>query len=64
MIANFMPDIQCIGYMEAYMDWHLIYRTEAQLRAMFSNVRGVKLSRIEVGTDPDRNIAFATATID
>ena len=63
MVANFMPDIQCVGHMEAYMDWTLIYRTEEELLSLFSKVKGVSIARTEIKTDPDRNIAFVTATI-
>ncbi len=34
IVANFVPETHERGYMEAVMDWHLIYRDEAQLQAL------------------------------
>lgn len=31
LIANFLPNNKECGYMEAFMDWELLYRTKAQL---------------------------------
>jgi extracellular factor (EF) 3-hydroxypalmitic acid methyl ester biosynthesis protein len=33
LIANFAPHHLAIGWMDAVMDWHLIYRDEAELKA-------------------------------
>ncbi len=34
LIANFTPDSHGRGYMEAFMDWQLIYRDESQLYSL------------------------------
>jgi len=34
VIANFMPDIWCAGFMETYMGWNLIYRNADQMLAL------------------------------
>lgn len=31
LLANFLPDHLSVGWMDAIMDWHLIYRDEAEL---------------------------------
>lgn len=33
MLANFVPHHIAVGWMDAVMDWHLVYRTEAELQA-------------------------------
>jgi hypothetical protein len=33
LINNYLPSLINAGYMEAFMDWWLIYRTEAELLA-------------------------------
>lgn len=62
LIANFVPDIPDVGYMEACMDWFLVYRTEAQVRGLHEalpvDLRGAQ----RTFRDPDENIAFLVAT--
>ncbi|MEQ1510408.1 MAG: hypothetical protein ABL909_08435 [Sphingopyxis sp.] len=41
MLANFIPGQIAIGWMEAVMDWHLIYRDEAAL-AGFARAAGLR----------------------
>jgi SAM-dependent methyltransferase len=41
-IANFVPFREA-AYMEAVMDWHLLYRTEAELRSVASDLDGAQL---------------------
>jgi SAM-dependent methyltransferase len=38
LIANFAPDMIDIGYMDAFMDWRLIYRTEDQVAALTDGI--------------------------
>jgi hypothetical protein len=39
-IANFLSDIADVGFMEAVMDWWLIYRTPEQIRALAAGPAG------------------------
>ena len=61
MIANFLPDIPDAGYMEAFMDWWLIYREERQVRALFSTIPPAQIAELKVDFDPGRNICFIVA---
>jgi SAM-dependent methyltransferase len=36
VIANFVPDIWCAGFMETFMGWSLIYRNSDQMLALTS----------------------------
>lgn len=59
LIANFMPAIADIGYMESYMDWRLIFRDETELCDVFSAVPRDQISDISFSRDPEKNIVFA-----
>lgn len=59
LIANFVPEAPGLGYLEAVMDWPLLYRSEAEVARLF----GPTMSRsgaLDVRTwrDPDHCIAF------
>jgi extracellular factor (EF) 3-hydroxypalmitic acid methyl ester biosynthesis protein len=53
-LANFVPDHLARGWMDAVMDWHLIYRTEDELRA---HACAIDLEP-QTWLDPSRSIAF------
>jgi extracellular factor (EF) 3-hydroxypalmitic acid methyl ester biosynthesis protein len=58
MYANFATDIFGIGYMEAAMDWWLIYRDAAQTRALADEIDKNQIGSMNEYTDPGRNIFF------
>ena len=58
LIANFLPDIQDIGYMEAYMGWYLIFRDEFQLLDIASEISRKKVEKIEIFSEEMKNIVF------
>lgn len=58
LYANFATDIFSIGYMEAAMDWWLIYRDAAQTRALSDEVDKSQVSSTNEYEDPGRNIYF------
>ena len=57
LIANFLPGIPDVGYLEAYMDWWLIYRSAEELLAC-----APENSNARTFTDPDMNIVFMEMT--
>jgi extracellular factor (EF) 3-hydroxypalmitic acid methyl ester biosynthesis protein len=54
LVANFVPDHIAVGWMDAVMDWHLVYRTEAELRGFAAEVG----MAAKIWRDPTRSIAF------
>jgi len=46
LIANMLTDFPGAGYMEAVMDWWLIYRTAAQFKRLAGRAAGVKRVRV------------------
>ena len=54
LVANFVPDHIAVGWMDAVMDWHLVYRTEAELRGFAAEVG----MQARIWRDATRSIAF------
>jgi hypothetical protein len=44
LVANYLPDIEDVGYMEIYMGWRLIYRSVAQAELLS---QGIPTSEVE-----------------
>ena len=59
LVANFVPNVPDVGYMEAFMDWWLIYRDMDQVTQLFSALPAEVRGSLETFFDPDFNIAFA-----
>ena len=62
LIANFVPELPDAGYMEAFMDWWLIYRTPQQLRALANGVDPHKLLDMRTFRDTTGSIVFLEIT--
>lgn len=58
LIANFLPNIPNAGYMEPYMDWWLIYRTEAELLRLAQTLPDEQVERVNLFVEENKNIAF------
>lgn len=62
LVANFHPDLPDIGYMEACMDWWLIYRDENALRRVFGSIPSDAIDTVHVWVDAGSWITYALAT--
>jgi len=58
LIANCAPESECIGYMEAFMGWHLIYRSEQELMTFVSSVPEIEIESISTFRDLHQNMIF------
>ncbi len=56
LIANFVPGGSGRGYMELFMDWTLVLRTEAQMRELAAASGAAHASTF---ADPQRNVVYA-----
>jgi SAM-dependent methyltransferase len=56
LIANFAPELNDIGYMEALMDWVLIYRDEAQIDAVAASIPAEAIASRQVYRDAPGNV--------
>ncbi len=56
MIVNFLPNLPTVGYMEAAMDWWMVYRPAEQLHALADHLPGAKSSRVI--TDPLKHLNY------
>ena len=58
LVANFLSDIPDRAYMEAVMDWWLLYRTERELAALDADLEPRLVADKQTFVEPERNIAF------
>lgn len=62
IIANFMPAIRDIGYMEAFMDWNLIYRTRRDMVNLTTDIDEAEIRDLSIFAEDSRNIIFFRLT--
>ena len=58
LIANFLPGIRDVGYMESYMDWNLIYRSESDMLDLLSEIPRGEIGRATLTVDDAQNVVF------
>lgn len=58
LIANYLPDIDDVGYMETYMDWRLIYRDAAAMHRLAAGISESMVLNQRSYNDPSDNIVF------
>ena len=57
-IANFVENLWSSAYMEAVMDWWLVYRSQEQLSTMADYVDRAKVASRRVFLEPAKNVAI------
>ncbi len=57
-VANFKPGIEDRAYMEAFMDWWLIYRDEAEMMSLADALPAAEIASKRVFTEHEDNIVF------
>ena len=57
-IANFAPDIWTAAYMEAIMDWWLIYRNEDQISSLADRIDPRRIASRRTFGEPEKNVVF------
>lgn len=62
VLANFIPDIVCSAYMEALLDWKLIYRSAEQMTALCSTIPSMEMESRKTFVEENENIVFLDIT--
>lgn len=62
LIANFLPSTLEIGYMETFMDWHLIYRWPEEINALTNGIDPTRIADRHSFSEPTGTIGFLTLT--
>lgn len=58
LIANFTPVTYDAAFMEAFMDWRLIYRTPEEVRALGNAIPEDTIAAIEQFSDENQHVAY------
>jgi SAM-dependent methyltransferase len=62
LVANFLPGIRDVGYMETYMSWRLIYRTRQEMLDVASGICQSEIRDIRLFSEEGQNIIFLLVT--
>jgi SAM-dependent methyltransferase len=62
LVANFLPDIRDIGYMETFMDWKLVYRSRLEMLGISEEIPQDEIRDIRIFTEENQNIIFLQIT--
>ena len=58
IVANFVPNHREVGYMETFMQWYLIYRSETDLDAVASEISASEIASQRTFLEKNGNIRF------
>ncbi len=62
IVANFVPGLVCSAYMEAFLDWKLIYRDTEQMRDLSATIPQSETTSRRVFLEDNDNIVFLDIT--
>ena len=62
LIPNFLVGARDTGYMESFMDWHLVYRNHADMQALVDALPSGHVAECRIFDDPDGTITFLLVT--
>lgn len=62
LIANFTPVTRDAAFMEAFMDWRLVYRTDEQMRALAGGVNQDEVEDVDQFADESGQITYLRVT--
>ena len=62
LIPNFLGGVKDRGYMESFMDWHLIYREHADMEALAATLPAEEVAEYRIFDDEDDAITFLLVT--
>ncbi len=62
LIPNFARDIRDAGYMESFMDWHLIYRDTAEMLDLAAALPGQSVEHRRCFSDPYGAVVYLSIT--
>jgi len=60
LVGNFAPNLIDIGYMEAVMDWKLIYRTETEAARFAARIPASEIAEQQTFRDQPGNVVYLT----
>jgi SAM-dependent methyltransferase len=62
LVANFLPGVRDTGYMEAFMDWKLIYRSRQDLVDLTRDIPESEIKSLELWSEEALNVIFLKVT--
>ena len=62
IVANFLPGVRDVGYMETFMDWNLIYRTRGDMVDLTMDIPESDVKEVQLFSEECKNIVFLQMT--
>ncbi len=62
IVANFLPGVRDVGYMETFMDWNLIYRTRSDMVDLTMDIPESDVKEVQLFSEECKNIVFLLLT--